>query len=212
MSRQALLWRGTPTFLFISRHPLAVALAHRAFPGCSERELPIGDALLHWTVSHGILAADLPHLARARTLRYEDLAAAPAECAAELLRWLELPGAAAVTAAAATVKPHANRKYETTYCTALEGASNRAAARRAAHCGAALALQPRIDELGLEYDVATGGPAGFGCVRAAAPCDGLEASAALQRKLESHAPTTPPVMRGSLAGPALCWGLLGRSE
>ena len=51
--------------------------------------------------------------------------------------WLELPAAAAVTAAAATVKPHANRKYETAYCTALEGGSNRAAARRAAHCGAA---------------------------------------------------------------------------
>jgi hypothetical protein len=41
----------------------------------------------------------------------------------------------------------------------------------------------------------------------------LEPSAALVRKLESHAPTTPPVMlRGSLAGPALCWGLVGRSE
>ena len=47
-------------FIFITRHPLAVALAHRRWSCCSHMGVP--SLVLHWLHTHRILAADMRHL------------------------------------------------------------------------------------------------------------------------------------------------------
>lgn len=59
-------------FLFIVRHPIAVALATRKWTDASLLEL-----LLHWHVAYSIMQSDLPQLRRCAVMRYEDLVAAP---------------------------------------------------------------------------------------------------------------------------------------
>lgn len=60
------------SFLFIVRHPVAVALATRKWTDASLLEL-----LLHWHAAYSIMQMDLPHLRRYAVMRYEDLVAAP---------------------------------------------------------------------------------------------------------------------------------------
>lgn len=60
------------SFLFIVRHPLAVALATRKWNDASLLEM-----LLHWHVAYSIMQSDLPYLRRAAVIRYEDLVADP---------------------------------------------------------------------------------------------------------------------------------------
>ena len=52
-----MLWRGTPTFLFISRHPLAVALAQRSYLDASH--LSVRQLVEHWLHQQESLARDL---------------------------------------------------------------------------------------------------------------------------------------------------------
>ena len=65
---QALL-APSAKFIFISRHPVAVALAHQRWRECARD--PLSQLTLHWVVSHLILAHDRPRLAAARIVRYE---------------------------------------------------------------------------------------------------------------------------------------------
>ena len=159
---QALLTPPQTSFIFITRHPLAVALAHRRWRCCDR--MSVQSLLLHWAVGHRLLALDLPHLARARTLRYEDLALRPSKCLHRTLKWLDLRSSPSidegVSRVSATVTSDANRKYEKAYC--KEHLRTRKMART--HCAMANALQPVLDEMGLGYDLRTGGPLGFSCV------------------------------------------------
>ena len=152
-------------FLFITRHPLAVSLAHRRWQCCALMSLP--SLLLHWVASHRILATDLPHLQAARVLRYEDLVRRPRQCLTSVLRWLKLPAPAVAAAPAANVgelevTPDTNRKYETEYCarhltTPLQQRD---------HCAMAWVLQPELDTLQLGYDLMHGNrQLGFKCIR-----------------------------------------------
>ena len=86
---QALLTPRATTFLFITRHPIAVSLAHKRWACCGR--MTISSLLLHWVVSHRVLASDLPRLRDSRVLRYEDLVRRPASCMRKLFRWLHLP-------------------------------------------------------------------------------------------------------------------------
>ena len=162
-SPQALLWRGAPTSSS-SPPPARRRAGAPRLPGRSERELPIGDALLHWTVPHGIRRRPAAP-PRARTLRYEDGGGAVGvRC-----------GAARVARAAGGGGRHRRRRDGEAARESqirdrlLYRAGGRLQPGGAARgpLRAALALQPRIAEFGLEYDVAVGGPAGFGCVKAA---------------------------------------------
>lgn len=179
------LFAPRASFLFVSRHPLAVVLAERALTSCSASRHSgedVGQGLLHWTLTHTALQRDLHRLASYRVIRYEDLVDAPAACMAEVGEWMRapraggggggvavLPGAAAEWLRAVKAEPvssSTNRKYETAYCEReLETAPQR---RR--HCQVAAALQPKIDLLGLGYDVMQGGHRGFACVGARVSC------------------------------------------
>jgi len=171
---QALL-APAASFVFVTRHPLAVALAHRR-TGCCD-ELPLAELSVHWLVSHRVLAADLRYLAAARTLRYEDLVQAPGACVGEITRWLGLPAATAAggggtgtgggdggqsgtSATPPAVERDTNRKYELAYCDEHLASPS----QRRSHCAAAEALQPGVEALGLGYDLRRGGAYGFACI------------------------------------------------
>ncbi len=186
-------------FLFVSRHPIAVSLAHRRWPSCAQ--LGIRRLLLHWIVSHRILAADLPRLQHGVSLRYEDLARRPRSCRRLLLAWLQLPepapearhtGGGAVPAVPLAVDNATNAKYEAKYCAGLVSES---VAHE--HCSLANAMQPAIDALGIEYDLRYGNRFGFGCLRERlralramdAPCDGVPPARDVVAALESYTVT-----------------------
>lgn len=59
-------------FVFMVRHPLAVALATQKWAKTSILEL-----LLHWHAAHSIMRSDLIHLERYCLIRYEDFVASP---------------------------------------------------------------------------------------------------------------------------------------
>lgn len=172
-------------FLFVTRHPLAVALAERRLTTCRGEA---SEAVLHWALSHTVLQRDLPRLSSARVLRYEDLAASPTECLTQVSEWLAAPSTAGGGGVllkedanaewhrlvlAEEVDPSTNRKYERQYCAReLEGE-----AQRHAHCVMATAFQPMVDALGLGYDVMRGGRiGGFECVGERVSCSPDEAS------------------------------------
>jgi hypothetical protein len=145
---QSLLTPRASRFLFLSRHPIAVAMAHRKWRACAS--MSISSLVLHWVVSHRVLMSDLPHLRAARVLRYEDLVEWPRACINAVFDWVALPrdsdderGSRLVE----TVERHANRKYEQEYCTSH--LSTLEQARR--HCEMANALRPTLSSLRLGY-------------------------------------------------------------
>lgn len=151
---------ASPSFIFISRHPLAVSLAHRRLREC--RQLSILNLNRHWLVSHEALFADLGHLRAASVIRYEDLVRDPTTCVAEVLTTLRLPP---YTVAPSRVSRDTNSKYEREYCEMLA----RGPTEQRRHCAMANALQPRIGLLGLGYDLGVGDESGFACIRDALP-------------------------------------------
>lgn len=195
-----------PQFLFITRHPLAVSLAHKRWSACARMSVP--SLLLHWLVSHVILASDMSHLTRrgtrsARILRYEDLVRRPRACLEEALSWLQLPSAIgepaeddrprAIDTVLAGVAGDTNRKYETEYCNSHLGKAGNTEYKRHGHCAAANALAPTLDRLGLGYSLSGEGDLGFHCVRSslhAAMADhgSLEEEAKRARHAEEAAP------------------------
>ena len=155
---------GDVSFVFITRHPLAVSLAHRAWPCCGRMSL--ASLALHWIASHRILSSDLPHLQRAMLLRYEDLARSPTPYLRTLFAWLGLPLSSPALRALidrASIAPDTNAKYERAYCARHLGTP----AGRREHCETANALQPPLDALGTGYDLRYGSANGFGCLDAA---------------------------------------------
>ncbi len=72
-------------FIFILRHPIAVAYATQKWTQTSLAEL-----LLHWCLAHRLMLGDLGELDHALVLRYEDLVAAPAHWLDAVARLAEL--------------------------------------------------------------------------------------------------------------------------
>lgn len=75
------------SFIFVSRHPVACALAIRKWEYTLYRQ-PLALLIRNWIASHRILREDLPHLKRALVLRYEDLTADPTSGAREIENFL----------------------------------------------------------------------------------------------------------------------------
>ncbi|KAF0676009.1 sulfotransferase family protein [Profundibacterium mesophilum] len=78
-------------FVVVLRHPQAVAAAMAKWTG-----RPVHELVAHWIEAHDRLLSDLPHLHAVMVMRYEDLAADPAGCAARLHAFLDLPASGAV--------------------------------------------------------------------------------------------------------------------
>jgi hypothetical protein len=72
-------------FVFIVRHPLAVARATRKWSHASEEHL-----FRHWLEGHRIMAEDAPRIRRSCCVRYEDLAADLPGTMARVWRLLEV--------------------------------------------------------------------------------------------------------------------------
>lgn len=77
-------------FLFVLRHPLAVARATAKWSGRTEAEL-----LAHWDHAHRLLIEDLPHLHNWMIVRFEDFCAGPAVEMARITAFLRLDDAEA---------------------------------------------------------------------------------------------------------------------
>jgi Sulfotransferase family len=72
-------------FVFLTRHPIPVALATAAKWGVEPAR-----AFEHWGRAHEIMLEDLPHLKRVFRITYEDLAADPRACLEPLVAGLGL--------------------------------------------------------------------------------------------------------------------------
>jgi len=203
------LFAPKASFLFVTRHPIAVTLAERKLTACpggrggARNENGVAEGVLHWTLAHTVLERDLQQLESARVLRYEDLAASPAACLAQVGSWLGAPradgggvppepGSAAAwrrAVAAEEVSSSTNHKYEVAYC----GRELATEAQRSAHCAMAAAMQPEIDLLGLGYNVLRGGSLGFECMGERVACAAEEGGSADTGRLRT-------ALRESLAG------------
>ncbi|EOD17741.1 hypothetical protein EMIHUDRAFT_102450 [Emiliania huxleyi CCMP1516] len=162
------LFAPRTSFLVVTRHPLAVALAQHRITSCGGGgggggpPEAVGEAVLHWALTHTVLQRDLPALSSARVVRYEDLAHAPGRCLAAVgLRASRTPGPflEASSSAGEAVDGGTNAKYERQYCDGQLATEQ----GRQSHCRVAGALQPAVAALGLQYDVERGGPLGFAC-------------------------------------------------
>jgi hypothetical protein len=100
------------SFLFVSRHPVACALAIRKWEYRLYRE-PLDLLIRNWIASHRLMREDLPHLRRAMVLRYEDLTADPVSGARSIEEFLHLPPGLEP----ARLKQGMNRRYFETWAT-----------------------------------------------------------------------------------------------
>lgn len=100
------------SFLFVSRHPVACALAIRKWEYSLYRE-PIDLLIRNWIACHRAMKQDLPHLHRALVVRYEDITADPLAGARQLEDFLQLePGLDA-----SRLKSGMNERYFETWAT-----------------------------------------------------------------------------------------------
>lgn len=182
---QALLGPGA-RFIFITRHPLAVSLAHRRWP--AGKELSLAELNLHWLAEHRVLRMDLPHLQHARVLRYEDLTLRTRACVVdEVFAWLDLHPVVDVPR---RIDAYANAKQEAMLCKRLLRTPEQI--RR--FCAMADALQPALDTFALGYDF-RGNRLGFECLKhvfsnASGVCDGVPKSAWIVRQLAKQTEMT----------------------
>jgi hypothetical protein len=98
-------------FLFIQRHPLANALAHRAF---LPHHVSINDLMANWLAVATYIAVDMPFLEYALAMKLEDLVSDPDEELSKV--WAFLGVEPPEQPRAVNVRPHVNSKYEKQYC------------------------------------------------------------------------------------------------
>ncbi|KAJ1635859.1 hypothetical protein T492DRAFT_432387 [Pavlovales sp. CCMP2436] len=126
-------------FVFISRHPLANAYAHRAMSLCEDERVAI--LLANWLAQHEWLEVDARHLQSHKRLRIEDLTAEPLAHVEALWHWLGLPARPEHAAQiAATIRPAPNAKYLVTHCASMAAE----AAKHVAFKGAMAQLNVRV--------------------------------------------------------------------
>lgn len=79
------------SFIFVTRHPVAYALAIRKWE--QNYRIPLTVTVRNWIACYRYLAEDLPHLNHALVMRYDDLASDPAAGCARLEAFLGIgPG------------------------------------------------------------------------------------------------------------------------
>ncbi len=79
------------SFIFVSRHPIAYALAIRKWE--NNHKIPLSISIRNWIACYRAMTEDLPHLKRAMVVRYDEMAHAPVEWCHRIELFLELkPG------------------------------------------------------------------------------------------------------------------------
>ena len=89
-------------FVFVMRHPLAVACATQKWSRTSIQSL-----IEHWLACHEIFTGDLPHLRQAHVVRYEELVEAPQRTMDGVFSFLGLDSVACEL----DVRPDVNAQY-----------------------------------------------------------------------------------------------------
>jgi hypothetical protein len=112
--------RGSRTkFLFILRHPLANALATRAF---LPHHVSITDLIANWLAIANYIAQDMPHLEHAIVLKLEELVADPDTQLSAVWEFVGVEPPA--TPRSVVVRKAVNSKYEKMYCDDLNDKRN----------------------------------------------------------------------------------------
>jgi hypothetical protein len=147
--------RTAVKFVFISRHPIANSLAHKALKECAA--IPVIELVEHWVVLHEYLAADFPLLVDARRLTLEAFVEDPRKHLLDLWEWMlgvnypyiqkVLPEILA--AADATVRKDPNAKYRRAYC----AAATRSPENAKYHRTLVDLWGTRVERTGLDYDL-----------------------------------------------------------
>mmetsp|Transcript_40754 Transcript_40754/g.68253 ORF Transcript_40754/g.68253 Transcript_40754/m.68253 type:complete len:410 (-) Transcript_40754:254-1483(-) len=138
-------------FVFISRDPLANAMAHDALAdvvGINFRLL-----LNNWLAVHEYLMADVDHLQYVKVIRLEDFVKSPAAHLTTIWEWmgLEVPsGLADEVVARNRIVADPNRKYLTKYCRAMKGKGKAGLDK---HLKLLEEVNERIKKLDLGYDM-----------------------------------------------------------
>lgn len=126
-------------FVMVVRHPIAVSLATEKWIGAPTRWVAAPSLLRHWLHAHELLLADAPRLERVLVVRYEELAARPAQVLARVGAFLGLSEPPPTPA-------DARANVDDAYFRAWRAA--RPPLRRALGAGAALALERRMRRFG----------------------------------------------------------------
>lgn len=129
-------------FLFVTRHPIAVALSQYDFGA----KIAIKDLIAHWLAIENYARANARHLARVTTVRLEDFAADPGAALADLWRFLDLPPAPVDVVR--TVRPDPNAHHKATYCERLQTDTNFAAQHRSL----VAAFNAKVQDFGYDLD------------------------------------------------------------
>jgi hypothetical protein len=79
------------SFIFVSRHPIAYALAIRKWE--NNYRIPLSVAIRNWIACYRAMTEDLPHLSRALIIRYDDMAREPGTWSSKIEGFLQIePG------------------------------------------------------------------------------------------------------------------------
>ena len=106
-------------FLFMTRHPLANALAHRHFLP-DQRHITLPTLFENWLAVSAYIAEDQPFLAHSLLVKLEELTANPTQVLHRVRRFLDMPEEMLVHEASdVVVHSDPNAKYERQYCELL---------------------------------------------------------------------------------------------
>jgi Sulfotransferase family len=98
------------SFIFVSRHPVACALAIRKWEYSLYRQ-PLELLIRNWIASHSYMKEDHPHLRRALLLRYEDITADPVVGVRRIENFLQIEQGLSPS----SLKQGMNRRYFETW-------------------------------------------------------------------------------------------------
>jgi len=104
-------------FLFITRHPLANALAHRAWPFC--RRMPLIRIVENWVRVNEYMLQDMDHLQHVKLLKMEEFQTDPDRYLRDVFEWIGLDPDKAANRTT-LVHQNTNQKYKKRYCKWLE--------------------------------------------------------------------------------------------
>lgn len=103
-------------FVFVTRHPVAVAMATRKWECCDQ--MRVVDLVRHWVVQHRWMEEDKQHLRAVKVVHYEDVVREPVHWLREILAFVGLDAAdkGYLDWVERETRPDTNHKHHAAYC------------------------------------------------------------------------------------------------
>lgn len=143
-------------FLFMTRHPIANALAHQSILR-DTYDVPFSTLMNNYVQVHRYLREDMPHLRNDPMLiKLEEFASNPKAQLEKIYRWLGVDGSSEIVKDVLehrmqeSIRDDPNFKYKEKWCRAADSND------RSWHAAIASKYQPLIDDLQLGYDITDG--------------------------------------------------------